>query len=82
MNWAEFGIAVGQEDRQRVGLLALGLRQCQPNAAVGLLQMFVASGRQFRAAQRRRSRPGGRPGRAGPGSRSLSSRLLAALAPV
>ncbi len=49
---AELGIAVGQGDRHRVGLLAFGLRQGEPDAAVGLLQLLEADRRQLRAPQR------------------------------
>ena len=52
MHRAEFGIAVGQGDRHGVGLLALGLRQGQPDAAVGPLQMLEAYRCQLGAPQR------------------------------
>ena len=52
MHRAEFGIAVGQGDRHGVGLLALGLRQGQPDAAVGPLKVVEADRRQLGAPQR------------------------------
>jgi hypothetical protein len=54
MHRAEFGIAVGQGDRHRLGLLALCLRQDEPDAAVGLLQMLEADRCQLGAPQRAR----------------------------
>ena len=48
----QFGLAVGQRDDDGFGLRALGLRNRQPQATVGLLQPLDADGRQLRAAQR------------------------------
>jgi len=48
----EFGVAVGQGNRHGVGLLALAVRQGQPDAAVGLFQVREADRREFRPPQR------------------------------
>ena len=45
-------MAVGQGDDHRVGLRALGLRQGEPPAALGLLELLEADGRELRAPQR------------------------------
>ena len=52
MDRAELGVAVGQGDGHGAVLGALAVRQGQPDAAVGLLQVLDADGRELRAAER------------------------------